>query len=175
MSGDEIGHALDAMPYGLYIIGSRSDDDDDGMMADWVMQVSFRPRLIAVALENDARTLENIRSTRAFSVNFLAQDGPGMALAAKFAQPYFDAKIGGRAGPAAVRTRTHHKLEGVPFTRAANRCAVLEEALGWLECQAQEFIPAGDHTLVVAEVTAGDLRREADLLTSTYAGWKYSG
>ncbi|MFQ6019933.1 MAG: flavin reductase, partial [Dehalococcoidia bacterium] len=54
---DEISRAMSEMPYGLYIIGSRAGDEVNGMMADWVMQVSFAPRLIAVAIENDARTL----------------------------------------------------------------------------------------------------------------------
>lgn len=170
-----IAKLMDVMPYGLYIIGSRSASGDDGMMADWVMQVSFRPRLIAVALENDSHTLENIRTSGAFSVNFLAQDGPGMALAGKFAQPYFDAKIGGRGGTPGIRLRTHHKLDAIALTRGENGCPVLDQAFGWLECQAREFISTGDHTLVVAAVTAGDLRREADPLSSTYTGWNYSG
>ena len=41
------------MPYGLYIIGSKEDDGRvNGMMADWVMQVSFEPRLVAVSDAN---------------------------------------------------------------------------------------------------------------------------
>ena len=53
---NEAANALAEMPYGLYIVGSRLGDDLNGMMADWVMQVSFTPRLIAVAIEKDART-----------------------------------------------------------------------------------------------------------------------
>jgi flavin reductase (DIM6/NTAB) family NADH-FMN oxidoreductase RutF len=169
-----IAKLMDLMPYGLYIIGSRAEDGDDAMMADWLMQVSFKPRLVTVAFENDAHTLANIRATPQFTVNFLAQDHNGMALAGKFAQPYFDGKIAGRGG-AAVLTRTHHKLDTTAYTRAANGAPVLDEAFGWLECRAQEFVPTGDHTLVVAEVTGGELRRDGDLLTSGYTGWNYSG
>jgi flavin reductase (DIM6/NTAB) family NADH-FMN oxidoreductase RutF len=170
-----IAKLMDLMPYGLYIVGSRAEDGDDGMMADWVMQASFKPRLVAVAFENDAHTLANIQTSGAFTVNFLAQDAPGMALAGRFAQPYFDAKIGGRGGSTAVRTRTHHKLDTIPYTRAGNGCPVLDEAFGWLECNATHFVSTGDHTLVVAEVAGGDLRRDADPLSSTYTGWNYSG
>jgi flavin reductase (DIM6/NTAB) family NADH-FMN oxidoreductase RutF len=51
------------LPYGLYIIGSKEAEGDkvNGMMADWVMQVSFNPRLVAVAFERDAHTLGNVR------------------------------------------------------------------------------------------------------------------
>lgn len=168
---DKLSKIMEMMPYGLYIVGSGSDDSDDGMMADWVMQVSFRPRMIAVALENDAHTLDNIRGSRAFTVNLLSQDEPGMAIARRFAQPYLDSKVAGRQGT----VRTHQKLEGVGFTRAANGCALLDEATAWLECRAENFYPAGDHVLVVGLVTSGDLRREGDLLTSTYTGWNYGG
>src|SRR3990172_13027017 len=66
---DEIGQALGELPYGMYIVGSRAADGVNGMMADWVMQVAFVPRMIAVSIENDARTLINIRTSPVFSVN----------------------------------------------------------------------------------------------------------
>ena len=168
---DEIGQALSEMPYGMYIIGSRLGDDVNGMMADWVMQVSFAPRLIAVAIENDARTLMNIRASGAFSVNLLAEDG--MALAAKFAQPYYGSKIRGRGLPAA--TEIHHKLEGVPYRPGENGCPILEDALAWFECLVETLLPVGDHTLVVGRVLRGAVAREAEPLTSTITGWPYSG
>ncbi len=51
MFKDEIERVMHELPYGLYIIGSREESDGkvNGMMADWVMQVSFEPRLVAVA------------------------------------------------------------------------------------------------------------------------------
>ncbi len=55
---DPISEALETMPYGLYIIGSRSEAGElNGMMADWLMQVSFKPRLVCCSFENDATTL----------------------------------------------------------------------------------------------------------------------
>jgi flavin reductase (DIM6/NTAB) family NADH-FMN oxidoreductase RutF len=53
------------MPYGLYIVGSKeSAGKINGMMADWVMQVSFEPRLVAVSFENNSHTLANLRERR---------------------------------------------------------------------------------------------------------------
>jgi flavin reductase (DIM6/NTAB) family NADH-FMN oxidoreductase RutF len=161
---------MDDMPYGLYIIGSHREGEVNGMMADWVMQVSFRPRLVAVAFENDAHTLANIRETKDFTVNLLPEDQDGMALAAHFAQPYEDEKIGGRM-PRGV----HQKLADLPFTRTARGCPVLDGAMAWLECEAEQFVPVGDHTLVVGRTLDGRLIREAMPLTSTYTGWVYSG
>ena len=168
---DDIGKELDEMPYGLYIIGSRPADEVNGMMADWVMQVSFAPRLIAVAIENDARTLMNIRASPVFTVNLLAEDG--MALATKFAQPYYGSKVRGRVPPAA--TEIHHKLEGVSYRPGETGCPILTDALAWLECQVETMVAMGDHTLVVGRILDGAVARDAEPLTTNVTGWPYSG
>ncbi len=173
MPEEDIKRVMDEMPYGLYIVGSRMDGEVNGMMADWVMQVSFNPRLVAVAFELDARSLENIRVSKVFTVNLLSQDRDSMDLAAKFAQPYYGAKVKGRKGEAAELV--HHKLEGVPYSLTASGCPVLDAAMAWLECQAQEFLPVGDHMLVIGSVLDGAVVREAEPLTSAYTGWTYSG
>ena len=168
----DIQDVMAAMPYGLYIIGSRGRDGLDGMMADWVMQVSFAPRMVAVSFENDARTLENLRATGQFTVNLLSEEEASMALAAKFAQPYYDEKVQGRGGTA---TRVHHKIDTVPHSLTASGVPILDRAMAWLECKAREFVPLGDHTLVDGEVLDGALLRDANPLTSTFTGWNYSG
>jgi len=170
MSEHEVHQIMDDMPYGMYIIGSHGNGEVNGMMADWVMQVSFHPRLIAVAFENNAHTLANIRATHAFTVNFLPEGDAGMQLAGHFAQPYDDAKIGGR-----LTRGVHHKLDGLPYTVTARGCPVLDGASAWLECEAEHFLSVGDHTLVVSRVLDGQLRQAAVPLTSTYSGWTYSG
>jgi flavin reductase (DIM6/NTAB) family NADH-FMN oxidoreductase RutF len=161
-------------PYGLYIIGSRSlQGEPNAMMADWVMQVSFYPRLIAVSFEKDAHTLENIRADGVFTVNLLSQDPESMQLASRFAQPYYGRKVSGRAG--AALTEVHHKLDGIDHWPAPSGCPVLRLALGWLDCQVEEFVEVGDHILVAARVVEGRMERDGDVLTSAYTGWTYSG
>jgi flavin reductase (DIM6/NTAB) family NADH-FMN oxidoreductase RutF len=170
MSETDVRRIMDDMPYGLYIVGSQQDSEVNGMMADWVMQVSFNPRLLAVSFENDAHTLANVRVNRMFTVNFITEGHEGMDLAAHFAEPYDDAKIHGRCAGG-----VHHKLDGVPYTTTDYGCPVLDGAMAWLECEAEQFVPVGDHTLVIGRVCGGDLRREDAPLTSLYTGWNYSG
>ena len=169
MPENELAQIMDHMPYGLYIIGSKMADGVNAMMADWVMQVSFEPRLLAVSLENDAHTLANLQADRFFSVNFLSAGEDSMHLAGRFAQPYFGAKV---HGPQA--TGVHHKLLGIRHGLTEHGCPVLEEAMAWLECEAQDFVPVGDHTLAIAAVLTGHIVREGEPLTSTFTGWNYS-
>lgn len=90
MNGDdrEIADVMGCMPYGLYIIGSTGEGGANGMMGDWVTQVSFNPRLLSAAIENDAHTLENIRASGFFTLNFLSEGTEGMNVARHFAGPY---------------------------------------------------------------------------------------
>lgn len=173
MSEEELSRVMGEMPYGMYIVGTKMDDGVNGMMADWVMQVAFEPRLVAVSFENDARSLENVRASKVFTVNLLSQDRDSMELASKFAQPYYGAKVKGR--PAAVAEEVHRKLEGIAYTKSDRGCPVLEAALAWFECEAEQFLPAGDHTLVIGRVLEGRVLRDAEPMTSTYTGWTYSG
>ena len=172
VNDDSASNALGEMPYGLYIVGSKSNGDLNGMMADWVMQVAFEPRLVAVSIENDAHTLANITRSGVFSVNLLAADE--FELAAKFAQPYYGSKVKGRGGPA--RDAVHHKLDGVHYEPGKlTGCPILTEGLAWFECRVRMTVPLGDHTLVVGGVLGGCVLREGDPLTSTITGWPYSG
>lgn len=170
---DPIAEALESFPYGLYIVGSRGADGTlNGMMADWLMQVSFKPRLVCCSLENDATTLRFIRETGAFTVNVLPLEAK--ELAANFAQPRDASKIKGRSEEEAAKV--YDKLAGVTYTRGEQTdCPVLDEALAWLECQAEQFVEAGDHTLVIGRVLDGAVLREGDPLTQKHLGWTYGG
>ncbi len=162
-----------AMAYGVHVIGSRSNSGEyNVMLADWVMQVSFRPRLAAVAIENDARTLRFIRETRAFSVNVLHEKG-GAQVARKVVMPAEGSKIKGRSAEAA--SRVVDKLADLPHTFHADGVPLLSDCLGWFTCRAEQFVEAGDHTIVIGRVTDGAVIRTGDALTEKDLGWEYAG
>lgn len=172
---DEIREALHEFPYGIYVIGTTRDGRPNGMIADWVMQVSFNPRLIAVGFERDSSSLARIRDTRVFTVNLLNQAGNGMALARGFVQPADASKVRGRGDEAAAQQ--HDKLAGVDYTLSeqARGCPILNDALAYAECAAEQFVEAGDHVLVIGRVLYAEVLNSGEPLTSTYTGWSYSG
>jgi flavin reductase (DIM6/NTAB) family NADH-FMN oxidoreductase RutF len=173
VDGDLV-QVMDSMPYGVYIVGSSDAEGEmNGMMADWVMQVSFRPRLMAVSFENDAHTLANIKGNGRFSVNFLPANDDGRKIAAKFAQPYDGAKVLGRTER--QKAVVHHKMEAVSHTTSPRGTPILTGATAWLECDVRQFLGVGDHTMVVAEVMGGELVSDAETLSSAFTGWTYSG
>src|SRR3990172_3760980 len=162
--------ALDLMNYGMYGVGSRGPAGLNVMAAHWLMQISFNPRMVALALENDARTLANIRETRVFSINIMGEDS--RALVASFLQPANPHKILGRnaAGQMVV-----DKLNGVEYRTLATGCPILRDALAWFECEVEGGLPAGDHTLGVARITDGGQINVGKPLRDDDLGWTYSG
>ena len=170
---EPVSQALETLPYGLYVIGSRSEAGElNGMIADWLMQVSFHPRLVACSFENDATTLKNVRATNVFSVSVLPVDAG--ELAATFAQPHDASKVKGRSEEA--RAVIYDKLRGVPYGHGEQTgCPLLDDALAWLECSADQFLPAGDHTLVIGSVLGGAVLRDGEPLTQRALGWEYGG
>jgi flavin reductase (DIM6/NTAB) family NADH-FMN oxidoreductase RutF len=162
--------ALDMMNYGMYVIGSRGPAGLNIMAAHWLMQVSFSPRMVALSLENDARTLANIRETRVFSVNIMGEDSTG--LIASFLQPSDPGKVRGRQ---ALGRGAVDKLAGVPHKTLATGCPVLKAALAWFECEVEGGLPTGDHTLIVARITDGGQINHGKPLRDDDLGWTYSG
>jgi flavin reductase (DIM6/NTAB) family NADH-FMN oxidoreductase RutF len=113
------------MPSGLYVIGSRHGDRLNLMTANWVTQVSFAPKLVAVSVENDALTHALIREGRAFSVNIVARDD--RAIVRKFTKPV------------EVDTATS-TLNGFAFHTAQTGVPILDQAVAFVECELQREV-----------------------------------
>ncbi len=171
-----IRDALQHLPYGIYVVGTvTADGRPNAMVADWVMQVSFRPRIICVSFERDAASLRNLRETRQLTVSLLPESG--MDLAAKFLQPTDPSKIEGRssefAAPDKMRGVAYQQLEHSSLDGGA---PVLEDSLAWIAAEAQQFVPVGEHILALCRVFDGDTSIiDEGPLTSLYTGWHYGG
>ena len=170
MPEENAAPALDLMNYGMYVIGSRGPHGLNVMAAHWLMQVSFSPRMVALSLERDARTLENIHETRVFSVNVMGQNS--VELLRKVLQPANPQKVLGRKAGAVPPV---DKLAGVDHKLMATGCPILHDALAWFECEVEGGIPVGDHTLVVARVLDGGQIGAGRPLRDDDLGWTYSG
>ena len=171
-----IRDALQHLPYGIYVVGTVTPEGrPNAMVADWVMQVSFRPRIICVSFERDAASLRNLRETRQLTVSLLPESG--MDLAAKFLQPTDPSKIEGRSAEFAAPD----KMRGVDYTQLEHAsleggAPVLADSLAWVAAEAQQFIPVGEHILALCRVFDGDTGFiDEGPLTSLYTGWHYGG
>jgi flavin reductase (DIM6/NTAB) family NADH-FMN oxidoreductase RutF len=150
--------ALERIPYGLYVIGSLNGKIPSTMIANWVMQSSFHPPSVAIAVESDSRMHGYIRASGVFSVNILPAGGKETAKA--FLK-----------GPEAVG----EEIAGFPFTRGKAGTPFLGAASAAFEARVTEETAVGDHTIFIGEVTDAAVFSASDgVLTLKETGWRYT-
>nr|AIA18396.1 Flavin reductase like domain protein [uncultured bacterium] len=150
---------LHKLTYGLYVLTSQDGDARGGMLVTWVMQASFEPPLLAVAVQNTAHTTGIMKTSGTFALNFMAdeQRKEAGAFGKKFA------KVG-------------DKFADFPFhAGAATGSPILDAALGHLECRITGWLPGGDHDIVLAEIVDAQLNRDSALMTTMSSGMSYAG
>lgn len=163
MSDDSVKDALRLMRYGFYSITSCTEDDLNAMVANWVTQASFEPRLIAMGLQKTCYTHGLIEKGGSFAVNIFKEEDS-------------DALMSFTKG----RSKNPDKMKEAQFTPAPETgCPVLEGAAAYVECRVVQLIDVGgDHDILVGEVVGGDVMKEAEteeILALTDLGWSYAG
>jgi flavin reductase (DIM6/NTAB) family NADH-FMN oxidoreductase RutF len=131
-------------PSGLYVIGSRHGDRRNAMTANFVTQVSFDPKLVAVAVEKEALTHELIAAGGVFVVNVI--DREDRASVRKFTKPV-DVDEGA------------HTLNEFPFHDGRTGAPILDQALAFVECEVRQPVDTGDHTLFIGEVVEAGFQK----------------
>ena len=135
------------MPSGLYVVGSRAGDRRNGMTLNWATQLSFNPKLLGVAVENEAVTRDLIAEGGAFALCIL--DREDRAIVRKFTKP-----VEADAGAST--------LNGFPFHDGVTGVPILDQAVAYVECRVQETLQLGDHTLFVGEVVDAGFQKPED-------------
>lgn len=129
-----------ALTNGVYVIGVEHEGRTNAFTAAWLTQVSFDPLLLALSVNPEHASYSMLRESGQFAVSVLRR---GQIEAAR----HFGCSSG----------RTTDKLAGIGWRPARNGCPVLLDAAAWLECRVTEGMRAGDHELVLAQVTGGEL------------------
>ena len=153
--------ALRQVTTGMVIVGSKGAGDElNAMTANWVLQVSFHPPLVVVAIEHDSHTRQLIDQGKVFSINVVRAGSDAEDLVGKFVKP---AK---RAG---------NKLEDEEFHTGETGAPLLDRALSWFECRVVNQVPTGDHVLFIGEVVGAGVNGEGKPFTLEELGWHYGG
>lgn len=163
MSEDPIKTALQRIPYGFYSLTSRNGDDVNGMVVNWLTQVSFSPRLVAIGLAKNSYSYGLVRAGDVFAINlFNKADQEALMPLTK------------------SRARRPDKMDGVSYTEGPETgCPILSEAAAYIECNVREMVDVGgDHVILVGEAVAAAIMKDGevtDTLTLPDVGWSYSG
>ncbi len=132
-----------ALPTGLYLVGSRHEDEVNLMTASLVVQVCMEPKLVGVALERDSVTARLVSGGEAFTISLLSRRERD--LVRRFVKPVTDVERSPEGSVVA--------MAGQPVTETGpQRIPVLGSAVGYLACALTKSESLGSHTLCIGEV-----------------------
>lgn len=126
--------ALGHYASGITIIAGHDGREPVGFTCQSFYSVSITPPLISFSVMASSSTYPRIRATGKFSVNVLAQSQ--QSISDQFAQKNSD------------------RWRGVVWEMTAGQNPIIAGALMWLDCRIAAEHRAGDHDIVVGEVTA---------------------
>jgi len=143
---------LDKLTYGFYIATTRAKSEDlDTREKDyiatgtvsWVMQSSFEPPMVTVAIQKDSDLNETIGKAYRFAINVLGKDNRDMIN--DFAK---DSAVDGQ------------KINGYSFLNGMKtESPIFDKCLGYIECEVADIIKTdGDHVLFIGKVVNHELR-----------------
>ncbi|RIK77624.1 MAG: hypothetical protein DCC67_12445 [Planctomycetota bacterium] len=140
---DSLG-VLGRVPSGIYVLSIGRGEQATGMLASWVMQAGFDPPMVSVAVRMGRYVAERLSAGEPFVLNIVGHQQ-------KHLLKHFGA--GFEPGQPA--------FEGLHVLTAGCGAPALTEVVGWLECQPKSHIDSGDHRVFLAEVSGGQLNRDA--------------
>lgn len=145
-SGDPLQPAVDADAFrrsvgqfatGVTVVTTVAGGLDHAMTASAFSSVSLEPPLVLVCVDKDARFHDAVVENGTWAVSFLS-------LAQRRAAGWFAEKGRPLVG----------QFDRFPHRRGAvTGAALLEGALGWMECRTTAIYDGGDHDIVLGEVT----------------------
>lgn len=163
MTEETIKQVLMRLPYGFYSVTSRNGEEVNAMALTWVIQVSFEPRLLAIAVQKTSYSYQLIEKGKVFILNIFNQDD------FELVKPVTKG-----------RSKRPDKMEGIKYSlQSITGAPIFEGAAAYLECKVTNtFDIGGDHNIVIGEVVGAGIKKEgeaADTLSLLDIGWSYGG
>ena len=137
-------------PRQTILLTCRAEGKDNVMTLDWHTPLSFEPMMYAVSIGKTRYSLEPVRKSKVFVVNFVPKELEKAVL---------------YCGRHSGRNIDKFKEAGLEKEEAETiDCPRIRGALGYLECQVEKEIEVGDHILFIAKVTKAHLKQKAKRL-----------
>lgn len=116
----------------------------NGLTANAFMSLSLNPPLVLISVDKGATCYTCFEVQNGFTVNFLGEDQE--EISRRFA------------------TKGADKFAGLKWRAGSNGAAIIDGALGYIECKIAQCYDGGDHTIVVGEIIDASASGERPLL-----------
>ena len=145
--------AIQKICYGVYIISSKKDGKINGQIANTAFQITSDPPTMAISVNKQNLTHQFIESSKVFTISILSKFAP-MTLIGKF---------GFKSG------RDTDKFADTKYkTGATGAPIVLENTIGFLECEVLSMTDVGTHTIFIGKVVDCDVLSDNEPMTYAY-------
>jgi flavin reductase (DIM6/NTAB) family NADH-FMN oxidoreductase RutF len=144
---------LRGFPSGVAVLTVDVEEERLGLTVGSLVSLSLEPPLVGVSVSRQASMHELLRRAKGFALSLLAGDQE--TVAQHFAR--------------GVPPLAH--WHGIATRPGAAGAPLIEDAIGWLECETRAEHATGDHTLFVGEVLGAEQGRSAPPLV--YVGQQY--
>jgi flavin reductase (DIM6/NTAB) family NADH-FMN oxidoreductase RutF len=148
------------LPMGLYVLGSGAGATKNLMTLNWAMQVSVRPKQVAVSVERSAVSHRLVTEGACFALSLI--DRSDRAAVRRFVRP-------------AVHDEAARTLNDMGYSTALTGAPIPEIAASWLDCVVTGTLDVGSHTLFVGEVVAAAGGTDASILRMEDTRMSYGG
>ena len=144
---------LTKITYGLYIVSSKKGDKFNGQIANCLTQITAEPVALAVTINKNNLTHEFIQDSKVFTISILSQA----------ATLPFVGQFGFKSG------RVIDKFKNVQFKSGITKAPiVLDNSLGYIECELNNSVDVGTHTIFLGKVVAAEMISDAEPMTYDY-------
>ena len=133
---------MQKLSYGVYLVTTAQNGKSYGCVANSAMQITSSPAQIAVSINHDNATHDQIAQSGKFALSILATD----------TDPALIGGFGYRS------SRDADKFAGVPSAEH-DGMPVPDAAMAWITCRVVKIMTAGTHTIFLGEVTDCELNR----------------
>jgi len=129
----ELRRVMGHFATGVTVITTKDKDGaPNGLTANAFMSLSLNPPLVVIGVDKAAQCYSCFEPQSMFTVNFLSEDQEEVSR--RFATKGID------------------KFAALRWHAGTNGAAILDGALGYVECKITQCHDGGDHTIVVGEI-----------------------
>lgn len=141
---DRLQQALGRIVGSLSIVTCQEEELSGAMLASWISQATFNPPGFTVAVAKERAIESLLHKGNSFVLNIL-REGDHIGLMKHFLKPFSPGE---------------DRFEGVKTMVADNGSPILQDGLAYLECKVGDRMECGDHWVIYAIVTKGEVLQD---------------
>ena len=137
--------ALGSFPTGVTVVSCLDKNKNPlGFTANSFTSVSLDPQLISICIDKESFNIDSFSITKHFAVSVLSEDQ--QSISTTFATPNED------------------RFQNVEWRTEDTGSPIIENAVAWFDCNTRQVIDAGDHLILIGEISAFDSSPKTPLM-----------